>query len=142
MNVKLDDGSGREYSIHYLCAGAVNSSLPVFMIEGDSGRSHADFLPLQRALGGVGRRSCVWDKPGLGFSGYLFSDTRDYSAFYHQLMTGLDQSPPYAMVGYGAGEWFCRSQKSLFHNCLAHAYIGTGKIITFAFHFRFSLFSL
>jgi len=55
-------------------------------------------------------------------------------------MTALDHN--HAMVGYGAGEWFCRNQKSLFHNCLAHAYIGTGKIITFAFHFfHFKTFS-
>lgn len=106
MDVKLDDGTGREYSIHYVCAGPVNTSMPVFMIEGDSSQSYADFLILQEELTRINRRSCIWDKPGLGFSGYLFTGTKNYASFYHNLMVNFDERPPYALVGWGAGEYY------------------------------------
>ena len=103
MNIREDNGSDREYSVHYLCDGPINSSLPVFLIEGGASHSLADFLLIQNSLKDENRRSCIWDKPGLGYSDYLYTGTRDYLNVYHNFITRLDENPPYALIGLGKG---------------------------------------
>lgn len=99
----MNDNSD-EYNIHYLCAGPKNSSAPVILFEADEIHGLADFLIIQKLLVEQNRRSCIWDKPGLGFSEYLFTGFKSYQSFYHNLITSLNENPPYDFVGWGAGK--------------------------------------
>ncbi len=102
--MNLEDGTGRDYKIHYVCDGPVNSSLPVFILEGNNTQSHADFLVLQSLLAKKNRRSCIWDKPGVGYSEYLLTDAVNAAeTVYHGFVKSLDENPPYAFVAWGTG---------------------------------------
>jgi len=98
VTVTLNDGSQRTQTLHYMCQGTKNSSLPTFMIEGDFSHGIADYYDLQNSITKIGRRSCIWDKPGLGYSSYLYADQYNVSTFYHEFLTSIE-SGPYIMVG-------------------------------------------
>ncbi|KAL9652485.1 hypothetical protein ABK040_000057 [Willaertia magna] len=101
--VKVPLSGGRAQSIHYLCDGPRNNSIPVFMIEGDFSHGMADYYGIQIALKELGRRSCIWDKPGLGYSDYLYADQYDESSFYHNFITSIGETGPFIFVGWGGG---------------------------------------
>ncbi|KAL9650849.1 hypothetical protein ABK040_001899 [Willaertia magna] len=90
---------GRTQSIHYLCDGPRNNSFPVFLIEGDFSHGMADYYGIQIALKELGHRSCIWDKPGLGYSDYLYADQYDESSFYHSFITSIGETGPFIFVG-------------------------------------------
>lgn len=51
------------------------------------------------------RRICVWDKPGLGWSDYLYANQIGPSVYYEALLTALKNAepnfqPPYVGVGW------------------------------------------
>ena len=71
LRVPLADNSGRHLKIHYKCDGPLNG--PVFMFEGSGSHGMADYFGLQQILKENNRRSCIWDKPGLGYSDYLYT---------------------------------------------------------------------
>ena len=104
--------NGRELSIHYVCqdAAGANASAPVFMFESDDGQSLAYFRGLQNLLTAQQRRSCVWDKPGAGFSDYLYTDMNaslPTSAFYKRMLDSFtlaafsSNSSRLHLVGWG-----------------------------------------
>lgn len=108
MSVKLADNSNRSLRIHYLCSGPSNSSQPTFVFEGDGAHGHADYLGLQRLMSRAGRRSCIWDKAGLGYSDFLFSDMvgANYSLYYDRFVRELvarGEKAPFVWVAWGAG---------------------------------------
>ncbi|KAL9655690.1 hypothetical protein ABK040_004923 [Willaertia magna] len=80
-----------------------NNSFPVFLIEGDFSHGMADYYGIQIALKELGHRSCIWDKPGLGYSDYLYADQYDESSFYHSFITSIGETGPFIFVGWGGG---------------------------------------
>lgn len=62
-----------------------------------------DYLGLQILLKQQNRRSCIWDKPGVGYSDYLYTEMKSYSSMYHNLITSLGETGPFDFVGWGAG---------------------------------------
>jgi hypothetical protein len=50
------------------CRGPSNSSLATFVLEADAGAAAASLFGLQDELAKAGRRSCAYDRLGLGWS--------------------------------------------------------------------------
>jgi pimeloyl-ACP methyl ester carboxylesterase len=96
-------GDGRTIKVHYLCDGPVNSNQPVIMFEGSASHGLADYLSLQKLLKENNRRSCIWDKPGNGYSDYLYTGFKDYINMYHNMLTSFGENKPFALVGWGGG---------------------------------------
>ncbi len=103
INFELGDGSGRTQCIHAYCDGPINDTHPTIFFEGDFAHGYADYLGLQKLLTERGRRSCSWDKIGLGFSDLSFSDQKNESSWYHEFIEALRERPPYVFVGWGGG---------------------------------------
>jgi len=103
VQVPLDDFSGRSLRIHFKCDGPKNDTLPVFMFEGSSSHGMADYFGLQLLLKEKNRRSCIWDKAGLGYSDSLYSDMRDHKLYYHNFISSLGEKEPFVFVGWGGG---------------------------------------
>lgn len=101
--VHLNDSTGRTSKVHLLCSGPKNSSQPLILIEGDASHGLTDYLYIQELLTLQERRSCIWDKPGLGYSDYLYTDMKNYSLIYSNLIKSLNENPPYVFVGWGGG---------------------------------------
>ena len=104
VKVKLNDGSERVQKIHLICDGPKESNQSsTFIFESDFSHNYADFSDIQTYMTQLGRRSCIFDKPGLGFSDYLFKDQKNVSTFYHNFMQSIGEQPPYIFVGWGGG---------------------------------------
>lgn len=118
LTVPLSDNSNRTLKIHYICEGGTNASknLPTFVFEGDGAHSHADYLGLQRLLTKAGRRSCIWDKAGLGYSDFLYADMlapANYSSLYYnrflRALVARGERAPFVWVAWGGGGSFVYS---------------------------------
>ena len=101
--VQLSDGSDRSLTLHYLCDGPVNTSYPTFMFEGSNSHGLMDFYGIQIILKENNRRSCIWDKAGLGYSDYLYKDMLDHKLYYHNFLKSINEKPPFIFVGHGLG---------------------------------------
>jgi hypothetical protein len=55
-------------SLFLRCRGPSNSSLATFVLEADAGAPAASLFGLQDELARAGRRSCTYDRLGLGWS--------------------------------------------------------------------------
>lgn len=75
----------------------------MFLFEGNASYGLADYLGIQALLKQNNRRSCIWDKPGLGYSDYLLTEMKDYSTMYTNLINSIGETGPFAFVGWGAG---------------------------------------
>lgn len=90
--------------VHARCTGpAPNASVPTIWLDfGGGGHSSSDVLGLQLALNAAGRRVCVNDPPGTGWSP-LFSDASRVDANAPQrtaaLMDAMGEPGPFLMVG-------------------------------------------
>ena len=73
------------------------------MFEGSASHSLSDYLSLQTLLKENNRRSCIWDKPGLGFSDYLYTDFKSFMTFYDNMINGFGEKGSYSFVGWGGG---------------------------------------
>jgi pimeloyl-ACP methyl ester carboxylesterase len=73
------------------------------MFEGSFSHALADYLSIQTLLKENNRRSCIWDKPGLGFSDYLYTDLKSYMTFYDNMINGFGETGSYSFVGWGGG---------------------------------------
>lgn len=71
------------------------------MFEGDSTQSYADYLQIQTLLKSKNRRSCVWDKAGLGHSDYLYSDMYNHTLYYQNFLSLINETQPFIFVGSG-----------------------------------------
>lgn len=64
----------------------------------------SDFWGVQSQLVARGRRVCVWDKPGLGWSDNFFvSQKLNVSTFYHEFLVSIGETSPFIFVGWGGG---------------------------------------
>jgi hypothetical protein len=73
------------------------------MFESDGSHSYVDFLGLQSLLTLSNRRSCIWDKAGLGYSDFLYADMYDNSLYYHNFIKLIGEKEPFNFVGWGGG---------------------------------------
>jgi pimeloyl-ACP methyl ester carboxylesterase len=103
ISVKLADSTERSLSIHYLCDGPINSSFPVYMFEGSGSHGLMDYYGLQTVLKEQGKRSCIWDNAGLGYSDYLYTDMYNTKLYYHNFFSSIGEKPPFIFVGWGGG---------------------------------------
>ncbi|KAG2388515.1 hypothetical protein C9374_000679 [Naegleria lovaniensis] len=103
VKVELNDGSGRFQNIHYLCAGPKENNSFTFLLEGDFSHGYADYWDIQQHLTSLGRRSCIYDKPGLGYSDYLYKGQTDEATFYYNFLTSIGENMPFVLVGWGGG---------------------------------------
>lgn len=107
MKVPLSDASNRSLNIHYLCDGPKNSSHATFVFEGGTSNTHIDYLALQKLLTKEGRRSCIWDKAGAGYSDFLFADMAgNYSLYYDTFvrqLAAMGELTPFIWVAWGDG---------------------------------------
>lgn len=92
--------NGRSQSVYFKCDGPKNASFPVIVFEADGSHGIADFYGLQNELTLRGRRSCIFDKPGLGWSDYLYQG-EVMTDFYHPMITGLQEKAPFIFAGWG-----------------------------------------
>lgn len=90
INVRLDDTvSGEIIKINYFCSQS-NTSDSIIMIEGDETHGIVDLLSLQTILAKENRTCCIWDKPGIGFSDYLYNGMKNYnSPLYHNMIKAI-----------------------------------------------------
>ena len=90
INVRIDNTESAEYiKVHYLCSknNKNGDNQSIFMIEGDATHGVVDLLSIQILLAMENKTSCIWDKPGLGFSDYLYNGMTSYnSPFYHNMI--------------------------------------------------------
>jgi len=100
----VDNGQGHTIRVHYLCDGLnEHSNQSVIMFEGSASHGLLDYLSLQKLLKANKRRSCIWDKPGTGYSDYLYTDFDDYIHMYHSMLSSFGERAPFDLVGWGGG---------------------------------------
>ena len=74
------------------------------MLEGDNSHGYADYLHLQQLLKQHNRRSCIWDKAGLGYSDFMYADMYNDSLYYHNFIQMIaDDHTNIAWVAWGGG---------------------------------------
>lgn len=79
-------------------------SLFLHRIDADGSHGLPDFYGIQAYLAQAGRRSCIWDKPGLGWSDSYYADQGpDPMTFYHNMITAFGEKGPFIFVGWGGG---------------------------------------
>ncbi|DBA04358.1 TPA: hypothetical protein N0F65_002120 [Lagenidium giganteum] len=103
VEITLADGSGRKHQVHVRCDGPKNASFPVILMESDGSHGMLDFVALQMQFTANGRRSCIWDKPGLGYSDVRYAKRDDAEQFLPPLIDALGEQPPYILLGWGGG---------------------------------------
>jgi pimeloyl-ACP methyl ester carboxylesterase len=103
---------GRAQTILYDCQGGpVNRTnatnglpIPIIWIDSDASHGAADFWPMQRELVNRGYRTCVYDKPGLGWSQYYYPDQpRTINGWQDRFFNATGEKPPYMLIGWGGG---------------------------------------
>jgi len=65
--------TGLQQNIHWQCAGTKQPGRATIVLESDGSHGVTDFYCLFESLAALGRRVCIWDKPGLGWSGPIQS---------------------------------------------------------------------
>ena len=93
------------YRIAYNCEGPLNSGRPTLIMDCDASHGMMDFWPLQAEFTKAGRRSCIFDKPGIGWSDNFRADQdlNNFANFYDAMVAGLGEKPPYSLINWGGG---------------------------------------
>lgn len=96
---KLADG--RWQQVFFNCEGPTGKG-GTFIIDSSISHGAADFWPLQRALTASGRRSCIFDKPGVGFSDYFYAD-QSFKAvdYYAPMLSAFGEPKPFSFIAWG-----------------------------------------
>jgi pimeloyl-ACP methyl ester carboxylesterase len=102
-------------NMHILCKGPSNSG-STFIFEAGSGAFSASFFALQDQLVAVGRRSCIYDRPGYGWSDVLPVLTNSYQSIFclHELLKEIAEPTPYIMIGHSFGGQLIQLYAALF----------------------------
>jgi pimeloyl-ACP methyl ester carboxylesterase len=93
----------REMRMVFKCAGPVSEKATLMFLP-DGSHGLADGYPLQAAAVAAGRRMCIFDRPGLGHSAYIYSG-QNLSAieWLGPFLSATKERPPFALVGWGGG---------------------------------------
>jgi pimeloyl-ACP methyl ester carboxylesterase len=93
---------GKTQKVAFNCEGP--SGKPVYIIDADESHGLADFWPLQRNMTASGRRSCIFDKLGLGNSDFLYADqAMDHALYYDALFNAIGEKGPFGFICWGGG---------------------------------------
>lgn len=97
--VTLTYADGKEQKLHYLCEGPLTER-PTIWFEVGGGHTMCDFYGLQLELAANNYRSCIYDRPGLGWSEYSFPD-QPY--WYYDLLKATGEPGPFVLAVWAAG---------------------------------------
>ncbi|KAF6258015.1 hypothetical protein COO60DRAFT_1639499 [Scenedesmus sp. NREL 46B-D3] len=99
------DNTDYTASMFVRCRGPSNSSMAVFVLEADAGAPAATLFGLQDELAKAGRRSCSYDRLGLGWSDDIITPghLKRIPFTLQSLLDAADVPPPYILVGHGRG---------------------------------------
>eukprot|EP00026_Physarum_polycephalum_P006642 Phypoly_transcript_06693.p1 GENE.Phypoly_transcript_06693~~Phypoly_transcript_06693.p1 ORF type:complete len:525 (+),score=42.67 Phypoly_transcript_06693:172-1746(+) len=97
VHVKYEDG--RSQRIHYLCEGPLTDR-PTMWLEVGGGHTLCDFYGIQYFLTQNGYRSCIYDRPGFGWSDYMIPN-QPY--WYDKMIAATGERGPFVVGGWGAG---------------------------------------
>jgi pimeloyl-ACP methyl ester carboxylesterase len=109
--------SQSKIKMHILCKGPINSG-STFILEAGAGSFSASFFALQDRLVAGGRRCCIYDRAGYGWSDVLPILTNSYQPIFHlqELLIGIAEAPPYIMIGHSFGGQLIQLYAALFPN--------------------------
>ena len=104
-------------NMHILCKGPSGSG-STFIMEAGAGSFSASFFALQDRLATGGRRSCIYDRAGYGWSDVLPVPTNSYQSTFrlHELLKQTLETGPYIMIGHSVGGQLIQLYASLFPN--------------------------
>ncbi|KAJ3097647.1 hypothetical protein HDU96_000304 [Phlyctochytrium bullatum] len=94
---------GRQFSMHILCQGAVDLATPSLWFTASAAHGTVDFYGVQKRLADAGRRVCVYDPPGFGWSAPALNDQHDFSAFYDSMLDVAGEKKPVIFVPWAGG---------------------------------------
>ncbi len=94
MTITLSDGEPQ--TIHYICEGPTNSTYNTFWFEVGGGHVAADFYGIQQLLTERNVRSCIYDRPGMGWSS-LAHTTNPF--WYKEMLQASGERAPFIMCG-------------------------------------------
>ena len=84
-------------TVHAWCTGDANATRPtVWMEVGGGGHSMSDLYNLRWELNGAGWRTCSYDPPGTGWSGYAVAHQPDVTT---AIMAAMGETGPFIMLG-------------------------------------------
>jgi pimeloyl-ACP methyl ester carboxylesterase len=99
-------GDGSTVDVFWHCEGGTGpqGSPGTLMLDSDASHGAADMWPLQRSLAKIGLRSCVFDKPGQGWSSPWTPDQHaSQIAAYPLIFDVTGEAFPLRLVGWGGG---------------------------------------
>lgn len=98
--VSLTYADGNTQKIHYLCEGPTDSQHPTFWFEVGGGHNMCDFYGIHLGLVANNRRSCIYDRPGLGWSEYWLPN-QPY--WYYDMIKATGEKGPFIIAAWGGG---------------------------------------
>ena len=107
--------SPSKMKMHILCKGPINNG-STFILEAGARSFSASFFALQDRLAASGRRSCIYDSAGYGWSDVLPIPTNSYQSIFHlyELLIEIAESAPYIMIGHSEGGQLIQLYAALF----------------------------
>lgn len=104
-------------NMHILCKGPSGSG-STFIMEAGGGAFSASFFALQDRLAIGGRRSCIYDRAGYGWSDVSPAPTNNYQSIFrlHELLKQTSETGPYIMMGHSVGGQLIQVYAALFPN--------------------------
>jgi len=101
MTVTYEDGQSQRF--HYWCQGPKNDSLPTFWLEPGGGHNMCDFFGLQELLVERGRRVCIYDRPGMGWTDYMLPVQPYWYPAMMEKLVEEGEKGPFLLMGWAAG---------------------------------------
>ena len=107
--------SSSTINLHMLCKGPYNRG-STFLFEAGGGSFSASFFALQDRLTSAGRRSCLYDRAGYGWSDVLPVPTNSYQSMFHlhQLLQTAREAGPFILIGHSVGGQLIQLYATLF----------------------------
>ena len=102
-------------NMHILCKGPTGAG-STFIFEAGGGSFSASFFALQDRLVTAGRRSCIYDRAGYGWSDVLIVPTNSFQPVLHlhELLRTIGEPAPYILVGHSVGGQLIQLYAALF----------------------------
>lgn len=89
----------RKYRINYECRGTTNASLPTFVMQVGGGHVMCEMVPLEEILLSQGRRVCLWEHPGMGYSSARYKGDLEIDAdLFDAVMRSIGEPGPFIVL--------------------------------------------